>query len=137
MAGPALTPGQFHAATVPDGEIADGVPTWEGSAFERIEAQNRRLQKAHFTRSGDEAVIQREHMLRNIQDGYRPNYRVLKLNDGSDAEQWKLPDPVIPGMGYDRQSVTEQQGRAGPTLPDDLSIPPFLDRRPKPLAMAA
>jgi hypothetical protein len=133
IAGPALTPSQMHCATVPDGPDCK----WEGGSYERIEAQNRRLLKAHFAKLGEKAVIQRQHMPVNIQGGYRPNYRVFKLNDESDAEQWKLPDPVIPGMGYDRQAMPEQQRRVNPTLPNDLSIPDFLLRPPEPLAMAA
>jgi hypothetical protein len=38
MAGPELTPGQFRAATVPDGSNCQ----WKGGSFDRIEAQNRR-----------------------------------------------------------------------------------------------
>ena len=78
----------------------------------------------------------------NIQGRYQPNYRVLKLGPEksldeirdrvaagipfNDPEQWKLPDPIIPGIGYDRQPPKQQ-----PTplpIPDDLSIPDFLRR---------
>ena len=48
VAGGPLTASQFHCATVPDGEILDGVPTWEGGSYGRIEAQNRRLLDKHF-----------------------------------------------------------------------------------------
>jgi hypothetical protein len=118
----------LHCATVPDGEIVDGVPTWDGGSFERIEAQNRRLLKAHFAKAGERAAIQRQHMPLNIQGGYRPNYRVLKLNDGTDAGQRSLPDPIIPGFGYDRQPELKPQPRTSPQLPDDLTIPDFLRR---------
>jgi hypothetical protein len=106
-------------------------------SFERLEAQSRRALKAHFANLGEKAAIQRQLMPVNIQGGYQPKYRVLKLNDGTDAEQRTLPDPVIAGIGYDRQSVHVYQVEHVLQLPADLSIPPFLDRRPKPLAMAA
>jgi hypothetical protein len=129
VAGPELTPSQLHCATVPDGPDCK----WEGGSYERIEAQNRRLLKAHVAELGEKAIIQRQHMPLNIQGGYRPMYRLLKHKDGSDA--CRAPDPVIPGMGYDRQSA-ETPSIDGisaaliATIPNDLSIPPFLDRRP-------
>ena len=133
VAGPALTPSQMHCATVPDGPDCQ----WTDGSYERLEAQNRRCLKAHFAKAGEKAAIQLQHMPLNIQGGYQPKYRVLKLNDGTDAEQWKLPDLVIPGMGYDRQAMPEPELRQMKKLPDDLSIPDFLLRRSEPLAMAA
>jgi hypothetical protein len=56
IAGPPLTPEQPHGATVPDGKIVDGVPTWEGSAYVRIEASNRRALEAHFDKLDSLAV---------------------------------------------------------------------------------
>ena len=66
----------------------------------------------------------------NIPGGHQPTYRVLKLGpektldeirdrvvsgvpfDDPDAEQWKIPDPVISaGMGYDRLPVAKQEPR--------------------------
>jgi hypothetical protein len=56
IAGSPLTPNQFHCATVPDGEIVDGVPTWQDGKYERIEASNRRLLEAHFDELDSAAV---------------------------------------------------------------------------------
>jgi hypothetical protein len=44
IAGPKLTPNQFHCATVPDGPDCK----WEGGAFERIEAKNKAALETHF-----------------------------------------------------------------------------------------
>jgi hypothetical protein len=147
VAGGPLTPSQMHCATVPDGPDC----RWTDGSYERIEASNRRLLKAHFAKLAEKAAIQRQHMPLNIQGGYQPNYRALKIGpeksldeirarvargvsfDDLDAEQWKLPDPVIPGAGYDRYVTPEpQQPAADWQLSEDLSIPAFLDRRPRP-----
>jgi hypothetical protein len=159
VAGPALTPSQMHCATIPDGEIVDGKPTWDEGSYNRMEAQNRRALKAHFAEKAKDCLIQPNHMPLNIQGGYQPKRRALKLGpeksldeirdrvaagipfNDPDAEQWKLPDPVIPGLGYDRAgAVSTKDAPAGvqhATIPDDLSIPPFLDRRPRPALKAA
>jgi hypothetical protein len=98
--------------------------------------------KAHFAKLDEKAAIQRQHMPLNILGGYQPTYRLLKLGpektldeirdrvasgipfNDPDAEQWKIPDPVIPGMGYDRLPVPKLSHAS--TIPDDLSIPAFL-----------
>jgi hypothetical protein len=46
--------------------------------------------------------------------------------DDADAEQWKLPDPVVPGIGYDRPPLRPKPNPIG--IPDDLSIPEFMRR---------
>ena len=135
-----ISPNALHCATVPDGPGG----SWGSGSVERIEAQNRRALKAHFAELSEKAAVQRQHMPPNILGGYQ--HRLLKLGpektldiirdrvasgvpfDDPDAEQWKIPDPVIPGMGYDRLPVPKQEPHAG-TIPDDLSIPAFLDRR--------
>lgn len=137
-----ISPDALHCATVPDGPGCQ----WEGGSFERIEADNRRSLKAHFARLGADAAIQRHHLPVNIQGGYRPKYRVLKIAaektleeirnrvasgvpfDDPDAEQWKLPDPIIPGIGYDRQPKLPKQQLTPLPILDDLSIPDFLRR---------
>jgi hypothetical protein len=101
VAGPELTPSQLHCATVPDGPACQ----WKDGAYERVEAKNRALLKAHVVELGEKAAIQRQHMPLNIQGGYRPMCRLLKHKDGSDA--CRAPDPIIPGMGYDRHVAPE------------------------------
>ena len=142
MAGE-ISPNALHCATVPDGPGG----SWGSGSVERIEAQNRRALKAHFAKLDEKAVIQRQHMPLNILGGYQPKYRVLKLGpektldeirdrvasgipfNDPDAGQRSLPDPIISG----RQPVSLSQRMTQPgRLPNDLSIPAFLDRRPKP-----
>jgi hypothetical protein len=133
-----ISPDALHCATVPDGPGG----SWGSGSVERIEAQNRRALKAHFAKLDEKAAIQRQHMPLNILGGYQPTYRLLKLGpektldeirdrvasgipfNDPDAEQWKIPDPVIPGMGYDRLPVPKLSHAS--TIPDDLSIPAFL-----------
>jgi hypothetical protein len=58
----------------------------------------------------------------NIQGGYRPKHQPLN----------GIPDPVIPGIGYDRDfgAVAEPKPAVlSEPLPDDLSIPDFLRRQ--------
>jgi hypothetical protein len=54
--------------------------------------------------------------------------RRLEEKPQTDAEQWKLPDPIVPGIGYDRQPPSNYQARHLIQLPDDLSIPDGLQR---------
>jgi hypothetical protein len=90
VAGPNLTPSQFHCAIVGAREAVD--------SFADINA-------AHWkaARAGER--------------GYR-------LPDAAVVE----PAKSCPATAVDRPDLS---------IPADLSIPPFLDRRPKPLAMAA
>ncbi len=55
IAGPEITPDQMRGATVPDGEIVNGVPTWEGGQFERTEAKNSKALEAYFDKLDSEA----------------------------------------------------------------------------------
>ena len=112
IAGPALTASQLHCATVPDGEIVDGKPTWDGGSYERIEAQNRKALKAHFAKAAEEAETE--------SNGYftDPEWREVIS-----------PDGVLCYVTRFRPATTVKSQRH---IPDDLSIPPFLDRRPWP-----
>jgi hypothetical protein len=47
VAGPIPIAGKC-VGVVPDGQIVNGVPTWKGGEYERIEAKNRAALKAHF-----------------------------------------------------------------------------------------
>ena len=115
IAGPALTASQLHCATVPDGEIVDGKPTWDGGSYERIEAQNRKALKAHFAKAAEEAEIEA--------NGYftDPEWREVIS-----------PDGVLCYVTRFRPATTVKNVWSQRHIPDDLSIPPFLDRRPRP-----
>jgi hypothetical protein len=121
IAGPALTASQLHCATLPDGEIMDGKPTWGGGSYERIEAQNRRLLERHFaeTKTAEEAEIEA--------NGYFTWREVIS------------PDGVLCYVTRFRPLAKNVSGSGQRPIPDDLSIPPFLDRRlrPKQLREAA
>jgi hypothetical protein len=67
IAGPPLTSDQLRAATVPDGPNGQ----WKGGEFERIEAKNRAMLKAHFAKLAKECLIQPHHPPINIVAGYR------------------------------------------------------------------
>jgi hypothetical protein len=78
----------------------------------------------------------------NVLGGYRPMYRPLKIGPEKtlaeirnrvasgrpfdDPDAGKLPDPAIPGIGYDRPESVEANHIVVPPIPDDLSIPGFL-----------
>jgi hypothetical protein len=114
IAGPALTASQLHCATAPDGEIVGGKPTWDGGGDERIEAQNRKPLKAHFAnlKAAEDAEIEA--------NGYftDPEWREVIS-----------PDGVFCYVTRFRPATTVKSQRH---IPDNLSIPPFLDRRPRP-----
>jgi hypothetical protein len=63
VAGPVLTPSQFHCATVPDGQIVDGVPTWEEGRLERIEGKSRKASVPDFLRRNPPQADQPEEPL--------------------------------------------------------------------------
>jgi hypothetical protein len=109
IAGPALTGSQLHCA-----KIVDGKPTWDGGSYERIEAQNRKALKAHFAnlKAAEDAEIEA--------NGYftDPEWREVIS-----------PDGVLCYVTRFRPATTVKSERH---IPDDLSIPPFLDRRPRP-----
>jgi hypothetical protein len=64
---PPLTPDQLRAATVPDGPNGQ----WKGGEFERIEAKNRAMLKAHFAKLVKDCLIQPHHSPVNIVGGRR------------------------------------------------------------------
>jgi hypothetical protein len=119
IAGPVLTASQLHCATLPEGEIADGKPTWDGGSYERIAAQNRKALRAHFAKPAEEAEIEA--------DGYftDPEWHEVISPDGVLSYVTCFQPPVKNVSGSQRH------------VPDDLSIPPFLDRRPEQLREAA
>jgi hypothetical protein len=65
-AGPPLTPNQLRAAILRDGPNGQ----WKGGEFERIEAKNRALFKAHLAKLAGERLIQPHHPPVNIVGGY-------------------------------------------------------------------
>jgi hypothetical protein len=106
IAGPRLTSDQFRAATVPDGPNN----AWEGGPYERIEAQNRALLRAHFRKKAAECLIQPHHPPINIVGGYK-----FPLPPDLD------PKPAITITG-------DLAGLIDCLIPADLSIPAFLKR---------
>jgi hypothetical protein len=115
IAGPALTASQLHCATIPDGEIVDGKPTWDGGSYERIEAQNH---KAHFANLNAAEEVE------------------IEANDYFTEPEWReviSPDGVLCYATRFRPATTVKNVSGSQRhIPDDLSIPPFLDRRPRP-----
>jgi hypothetical protein len=114
VAGPPLTPNQFHCATVPDGPDCK----WEGGSYERLEAQNRRMLEKHFDQLDAEAVANDFCAA----CGRTDNLSVTLCYGCLDKRSRPTPVPI-----------SGQQHR----IPDDLSIPPFLDRHPQELRAAA
>jgi hypothetical protein len=108
IAGPPLTPSQFHCATVPDGPNCQ----WEDGSYKRLEAQNRRALEAHFDKLDAEAVA--NDFCASC--GRTDNLGVTLCHDCIDINAAPKPAPVL---------------RPEHRIPDDLSIPPFLDRRPQ------
>jgi hypothetical protein len=106
IAGAGLTPSQLHCATIPDGPGGQ----WEGGSFERIEAQNRALLKAHSTalKKAEETEIEA--------NGYftEPEWKEIISPDGVKCFVTRFREPSKP--------IT------APPIPDDLSIPDFLRR---------
>jgi hypothetical protein len=136
-----ISPEALHCATVPDGPDCK----WDGGSYERTEAQNRRLLKAHFAKLAEKALIQPGDMPVNLLGGFRSNYRALKLGPEkslktireqaakglpfNDPDAPRVPNPVIPGIGYDRHlGLPKPQVSNIAQIPDDLSIPDFLRR---------
>jgi hypothetical protein len=119
IAGPALTPLQLHCATLPDGETVDGKPTWGDGSYERIEAQNRKARFAHL-KAAEEADIEA--------NGYF-----------TDPEWHEVisPDGVLRYVTRFRPTTTLKNFSCQKHIPDDLSVPPFLDRRLEQLREAA
>jgi hypothetical protein len=125
VAGGPLTASQLHCATLADGEIANGVPTWEESSYQRIEAQNRKALEKHF------AAIEIEVCRRDS---------TALDHCWSCGREDDLTDRANPTLCYPCFHKRHRPMRHRPDLviPDDLSIPTWLDRRaPQPLQEAA
>ena len=118
VAGPALTPSQFHAPTVLDGEIVDGKPTWEGGSYERIEAQNRRALERYL------AEIEAEACRRDAAASLNHCSACGREDDLTDRGN---PTLCYPCFNERQTGQTIAQLNCPPTL----SIPAFLDRRPR------
>jgi hypothetical protein len=113
-----ISPNALHCATVPDGPGCK----WEGGAFARIEAQNRSGLKSHFAKlkAVEEAKIEANGQFTE------PDWREV-IN----------PDDVRCRVTRFRDQDLDGPAQAQEPLPDDLSIPSFLDRRPKAEPFAA
>ena len=127
VAGPELTPSQFHCATVPDGPGLgpDGLPTWEGGAYRRIEAQNRAALEAHFDKL-DAAAVALDFCAGCRRTDDLVDYKMT-------ADRW---------VTICRDCLVADRRALPPTpshlIPDDLSIPQFLRRSlVEPLQLAA
>jgi hypothetical protein len=91
VAGPKLSPSQFHCATVPD-----------GGAYERIEAENRAVLKAHFAKLAKECLIHPHHPPVNIVGGYRfPDAPAIDLSPVKPASLKSVAPVEITGDGLD------------------------------------
>jgi hypothetical protein len=113
IAGPQLTPSQLHCATVPDGPDRK----WIEGKLERIEAQNRRSLEAHFD-ALDRAAVESDFC--NVCG------RKDDLSDYRTATGWATTC---------RECRAKRAAEVAPavkaliaTIPDDLSIPKFLQR---------
>jgi hypothetical protein len=113
IAGPQLTPGQFHCATVPDG--ADR--KWNEGKLERIEAQNRRSLEAHFD-ALDSAAVKSDFC--NVCG------REDDLSDYRAAAGWATTCHGCRAASATKENPAVKALIA--TIPDDLSIPAFLRR---------
>jgi hypothetical protein len=108
-----IGPEAFHCATVPDGPGNQ----WKDGSFERIEAQNQALLKAHFAKlkAAEEAEIEA--------NGYftEPEWREVISPDGMCCLVTRFhPAPI-------KKPITVEP--VADWLPDDLSIPEFLLRQ--------
>jgi hypothetical protein len=106
VTGPELTRSQLHCATVGDGEVVDGKPTWNEGSYERLEAHNRRTLEA-----AEKAEIEA--------NGYftDPDWRKIISPDGVRCLVTRFA------------KAPETKRRAMPPIPDDLSLPAFLCRQ--------
>lgn len=101
VAGPALSADQLRAATVPDGPGR----RWEGGEYRRIEAKNRAALKAT-----EQAFTE-------------PEWREVISPDGVRCLVTRFRDAP--------QRPAETESKPAVQIADDLTIPTFLDRRPK------
>ena len=103
------------------------MPTWEGSSYERIEAQNRRLLERHFAQLDAEACE-------------RDAAASLNHCSACGREEDDLTDRANPTLCYpclDKRHRPVPQ-RPDLAIPDDLSIPLFFNRHQRlPLQRAA
>jgi hypothetical protein len=103
VAGPELSPSAFHCATVPDGPGCQ----WKGGDYERTEAKNRAALK-----TDEEAEIEA--------NGYF-----------ADSEWREATGPDGVKCFVARYKASEAKPHTMPLpIPDDVSIPEFLLRRP-------
>jgi hypothetical protein len=96
-----LSPDQLHAATVPDAPSG----RWEGGEYRRIEAKNRAALKAT-----EQAFTE-------------PQWREVISPDGVRCLVARFRDAP--------QRPAETESNPAAQIADDLTIPTFLDRRPK------
>jgi hypothetical protein len=133
IAGPPLTPNQLHCATVPDGKLGpDGLPTWEGGEYERIEKRNRAALAAHFDKLDAEAVANDLCTACRREDDL-VDRRVMGANGypPRGLERWEtICRECLAEHSADRRASRPTSAQY--LIPDDLSIPQFL-RRPLPL----
>jgi hypothetical protein len=134
IAGPALTPSQLHCATVPDGPDCQ----WQdGKSYERTEAQNRRLLDKDIASKQPEPI---DSSIWNMcaacgREDDLVDHKVTL--DGGITLCCDCRAKWILSRQIEKLEREAQYADAMAEIPADLSIPPFLDRRPKPLAMAA
>jgi hypothetical protein len=121
VAGPALTPSQFHAATVPDSEVIDGVPTWDGGSYQRIETQNRRQVDKHF------AELEAEACKRDAAASLNRCSACGREDDLTDRAK-----PTLCYRCFNNLKTVQRVSRPDLVIAADLSIPAFLDRRIRP-----
>ena len=113
IADPQLTTGQFHCATVPDASDRK----WIDGKFERIEAQNRRSLEAHFD-ALDRAAVESDFC--NVCG------REDDLSDYRTAVGWATTCHGCRAASAAKENPAVKALIA--TIPDDLSIPKFLQR---------
>ena len=120
VAGGPLTPDQFHGATVPDGEIVEGKPTWQGGTYERLEAQSRRL------------LIARLEAEACKRDAAASLNHCSACGRESDLTDCANPTLCYPCFNERKMFAHVDIRRPDLAIPTHLSIPAFLDRRPRP-----
>ena len=119
MAGPDLGPRSFSAAVIPDGPNCQ----WRGGEFERIEAENRARLKKHFANLAKNCLYQRDTPPTNLLGGYK----FPGAPTAADLGRVNTTEPSEPARPLIVNATKVAQLIA--TIPADLEIPPFLDRR--------
>jgi hypothetical protein len=132
VAGPPLTPSQLHCATVPDGPNLgpDGLPTWEGGSFQRIEAQNSRLLERHIASEQTEppAGVPYNSCAACSREDDLVDHKVTR--DGWITFCRSCRTKYLLGRQVERLERQAQYAELMAQIPDDLSIPDFLLRPP-------